>query len=531
MKILNALLSMLTQVSESVVRRLPFLRSLWPLCVMGLAQLAACNTPEFGGSYPGETIVTIYAQDVQDGDRIDMFWVTAKIAGQRTAFLAQQRDTAIPFKVKSGLTGTLEVDLSALRGDGCLYKRGQGTIAIPGPGSYRLGIPVKQTTNRACVCQVTVNGGGLVRSPSLVDDCTKGKVCSVFFPDGGKTDLAADSTDPDWSFASWSSCQAESGSRCTVDLTQSSTVTANFKRRDCSPNSWCVLSTAALSQDLHAIAGDSTGRVWAAGKDHTVLRIANGGITQVKVDPAVTAQDLLALSVDASGQRILAGGTNSTILYYDGTKDQMMRRGASPSGALRSLIELSPTKLLAADSFGNVDESNDAGASWQSPTVPVTANNALHAGWVDRDGVPYLVGEATKVMKRPVGLGWTALGPSLGVTLNGISGTQSGSTIWVAGNLNTLAQWTGTTWSKEMVPGVSANLNGVWAEPMGSEVWAVGDGLKVVRWQAANRLVTTVPTDTLAKSCSGCKLTGVWGSAKKVWVVGEKGLVAYYQLP
>ncbi|MFO0575830.1 MAG: hypothetical protein U1A78_17675 [Polyangia bacterium] len=531
MKILKALLSMLTQVSESVVRRLPFLRSLWPLWVVGLAQLAACNPGVIGDSGTGETLVTIYAQDVQNSDRIGMFWVTAKIAGKRTAFLAQQPDAAIPFVVDKGLTGTLEVDLSALREDGCLYRRGQGTIEIPGPGSYRLGIPVKQTTNRSCLCRVTVNGGGLVRSPSLVDDCTKGKVCSVFFPDGGKTELAADSTDPEWSFASWSSCQAESGSRCTVDLTQPISITANFKRRDCSADSWCVLSTAALSQDLHAIAGDGTGKVWAAGKDQTVLRIADGGITQVKVDPAVTVQDLLALSVDASGQRILTGGTSSTILYYDSTKGQMMRRGTSPSGAIRSLIELSPTKLLAADNFGNVDESDSAGASWPSGTVSVTANNSLHASWVDRDGVPYLVGEATKVMKRPVGMGWTALGSPLGVPLNGISGSQSGGPIWVAGNANLLAQWTGAAWSKEAVPGASTNLNGVWSDPTGSEVWAVGDGLKVVRWQSVSRLVTTVPTDTLAKSCNGCKLTGVWGSGKKVWVIGEKGLVAYYQLP
>lgn len=131
-------------------------------------------------------------------------------------------------------------------------------------------------------------------------------------------------------------------------------------------------------------------------------------------------------------------------------------------------------------------------------------------------GVLNVCGGRNEPMQKVCGQGFCWENPyPVGVTLTSAKTSPQGSN-WVAGDVGTVLQWTGSTW-RGWFAVANVRLNAVW--PVSdSEVWAVGTGGTIVRfdgtsWSQVASGVTTA-------------LRGVWGASDgTLWAVGDQGVV------
>lgn len=331
---------------------------------------------------------------------------------------------------------------------------------------------------------------------------------------------------------------------------------------------WQDVSVAGFAEPLVGIWGVDPAKVWAAGGGGGILRWESdeGVWTQMQVDTPVP---LLGIG-GASAENVWAMGPFLSLMHWTPSSTwRVVETDLSPDdlGFFADVTEIGDGGLMMVGDAGVVLKNDGASENWAewSPTCTWEYLHDVHVcgredvwvagkdsgfgvdptvlhrdgdGWSELDHAFEFEPEAIWGVVAGGGDGTTCsevwvvvydevyrtsgtsndwvLEYTAQVPLNGISGTRTGETIWVAGFGGAIIRRDGSSgeWVVEE-SGVDDVLADVWVAP-GGDVWVAGGHVVLYRDAASGTWTTEMNRDDL-------DLQAVWGAdVEHLWAVGMR---------
>jgi hypothetical protein len=514
------------------------------LLAMLLSGLCACSATDTG---PTDRQVLITLSGVPMAARTlhaTALLMGAKVASQQ-GLPAEQTQVVLVVPADAG-TGTLVIDVTAQRGDGCVVARGQGQIPVE--NEARLVVPVALLASERPECggggmqryRLTVvrEGRGTGEVLSVPPGIQCGTQCSAEFPAGTWVTLTQQPALTSY-LARWGGTCAGSGP-CAVPMDRDRQVSARFTPTGCGPGDLCWDNPLPQGLPLYDLWGASRDDVWAVGAAGTIVHwdgrawSAVASPTQVELRGiwGSAANDVWAVGaagailrwngqrwaplVHGTGVRTtlrgVAGsgpsdvwlvGDGGTILRWDGQRIAVVSSGTSAT--LHAVFAFAPTAAFAAG--GGATMLRFDGQKW-APTAEVTADRSdLLSLWGRSPNSLYAVNYNS--VFRYDGTAWSRVAMS-NRSLRRIAGADN--QVYALSYQEVLSSSDGITFTAMRMPPQALSLNGLWGRD-GAGVWAAGYAGALLRCEAGACTLAT-------QGVIGGNALRLWGSGPNdVWAL------------
>ncbi len=280
----------------------------------------------------------------------------------------------------------------------------------------------------------------------------------------------------------------------------------------CSADGWCTMSPSAagLSEaDYTDVWGTPTGDIWAVG---------DGGVAHIFANGRWRCAPLNGACVGASTYHAITGTTSTVwlakdyrVITYDGSNE--MQLGTDWPSPVYDVSTAAGSALAAAVGAGIWHWSV---SQWVNQAIQSNATpQPVRALWADE----WAVGDAGWMAYYNAGWIWVPASTNkdlLAIGFGGDGGDFNGFYLWAVGVDGVTIRFDGD--NLEPYPSGAGTLRAVWGLAS-QETWAVGDQGTVMRWDPVALVWTPEESGTTAN------LTGVWGNASAMWVVGSGGTV------
>jgi hypothetical protein len=264
----------------------------WPLPVLCLLALLSCGGQPF-------ILVDIDSTAVAGGfSKLLLRTQLNGVYGQDMTFPSTEQRIVV--YLPDGASGTVQLELDGLDGNGCKVAQAQLTTDVPGgpTDAAERSVMLAPLAMPLCTISVVIDGGtGSVTSMPAGLACASSSSagCSADFAAGTLLKLSAATGAR--SYTAWSDGCSGLTSSCALTVSKAQTVHIGFGDRQCSPDGWCWENPLPLGGTLQSLAGIDANSVAVFG-DSTVMRCRGAACSSLATLPAISVTAAWALDAE-----------------------------------------------------------------------------------------------------------------------------------------------------------------------------------------------------------------------------------------